>query len=440
MRIIRGFQESKKLLAREVPEYGCYRSLVGLAKGMMKVSPEEKVVSKIIREVRVRGDEALFEYTKKFDGVEISTLELDRHEIVDAYKMVDENLVSALRLAAKRIEKFHSMCKKRLSASFLKAGLGRLIRPLDRVGIYIPGGTAPYPSTVLMAAIPARVAGVREIVIATPPNSNGGVHPLILVAADIAGVSRVFRVGGAQAIAALAFGTESVAKVDKICGPGNIFVVLAKRMVFGAVAVDNLAGPSEIVILADDTADPTLCAADLIAQAEHDVHAFTAVITTSSKLARMVSIETRRQLKQLERKAIASKSITRCVIAVVDSLDEAIELVNLCAPEHVSLMVSEASAYVDKIRNAGCIFVGSQSPVALGDYIAGPSHVLPTGGSARFSSPLSVEDFLKTTNIISLGDSSSKRLAKAAMVIAEAEGMFGHAKAVGMRIHSRYRG
>ncbi len=288
----------------------------------------------------------------------------------------------------------------------------------------MPGGSAAYPSTVLMTAIPARVAGVKEIFVVTPPKKNGVIPPPTLVAADIAGVNRIFKIGGAQAIAALAFGTESVPKVDKICGPGNVFVVTAKRMVYGTVDIESLAGPSEIIIVADDTADASFCAADLIAQAEHDPQASAILITTSSKLAKAVDSEIKKQLAKLERETIAAKALkSGGMIVIVNNPDEAIELVNLYAPEHVSLMLRNAGSYVQKIRNAGCIFIGGSSPVALGDYIAGPSHVLPTGGSARFSSPLGVEDFLKITNIIGLDEAAGKELGQAAITIAEAEGL-----------------
>ncbi len=433
MKLVKGFQNARKLLAREVPDYGYYVSFSGKGRRRLKKLLELQAVDEIIRSVCARGDNALFDYTRKLDRVELDSLEVSKTEISEAYEAVDKKLVSALQLAADRIRGFHSVCKEKLSVNFLSEGLGRQVSPLNKVGIYVPGGTASYPSTVLMTAIPARVAGVKEVIMATPPNKGGAVHPLTLVAADIAGVDRVFRVGGAQAIAALAFGTESVPKVDKICGPGNIFVVLAKKLVFGAVDIESLAGPSEIVIVADETADPKLCAADLLAQAEHDVQTFTALITVSSRVARDVIAEIERQLKSLERRSVASESISRCVIAVVNSMDEAIELVNLCAPEHVSLMIKGAASYVDKIHSAGCIFVGD-CPAALGDYVAGPSHVLPTGGSARFSSPLGVEGFLKITNIVALGSDISKRLSEAAIAIAEAEGLSGHAKAIRMRL------
>jgi histidinol dehydrogenase len=303
----------------------------------------------------------------------------------------------------------------------------------------VPGGTAAYPSTVLMTAIPARVAGVKEIIVVTPPKKDGTIPPATLVAADIAGVNRIFKIGGAQAIAALAFGTESVPKVGKICGPGNAFVVAAKKMVYGTADIESLPGPSEIVIVADDTANASFCAADLIAQAEHDPMASAILITTSSKLAKNVNDEvtTNLMVEKLDRRHIAAEALkAQGMIVIVDNLNEAIELVNLYAPEHVSLMLRRAAGYIQKIRHAGCIFVGGSSPVALGDYIAGPSHVLPTGGSARFSSPLGVEDFLKVTNIIALNEAAEKELGPAAITIAEAEGLKGHAQAINMRLQS----
>jgi len=313
--------------------------------------------------------------------------------------------------------------------------VGRQISPLNRVGIYVPGGTAAYPSTVLMTAIPARVAGVKEIIVVTPPRKDGTITPAILVATDISGVNRTFKIGGAQAIAALAFGTESVPKVDKICGPGNIFVVTAKKMVYGTVGIENLPGPSEIIIVADDTANASFCAADLLAQAEHDPQASAILITASSKLAKDIDSEIKKQLAELERQPIAAEAIrSQGMIITVNNLNEAIELVNLYAPEHVSLMLRNAASYIQKIRHAGCIFIGSGSPVALGDYIAGPSHVLPTGGSARFSSPLGVEDFLKVTNVIAIDEATGRELGQAAMTIAEAEGLKGHAQAIRIRL------
>ena len=435
MKIVQGFQKAKPLLTREVPYYGLWLSSKPKTRTRRKEDSAEAAVKRILAEVRAKGDKALFAYTRKLDGVELSSLEVSKSEISDAYKKVDQKLVVALNLAAARIEQFHLLCKQRLEPGFLIQGLGRLIRPLNKVGIYVPGGSAAYPSTVLMTAIPARVAGVKEIFVATPPKKNGTVPPSTLVAAEIAGVDRIFKIGGAQAIAALAFGTESIPKVDKICGPGNVFVVTAKRMVYGTVDVESLPGPSEIIIVADDTADASFCAADLIAQAEHDAQASAILITTSSKLAKAVDGDIKKQLAKLARKTIASEALkSNGITVIVNNFDEAIELVNLYAPEHVSLMLSNAGSWAQKIRNAGCIFIGGSSPVALGDYIAGPSHVLPTGGSARFSSPLGVEDFLKVTNIISLEEAAGKELGQAAITIAEAEGLEGHAQAIKIRL------
>jgi histidinol dehydrogenase len=420
MKIIKGFQKAKPLLTREVPEYG---------------AAPEATVKRIVAEVRAKGDKALITYTRKLDGVKLKSLEVSESEISDAYKKVDDKLLAALKLAADRIEQFYLLCKQRLEPGFLIQGLGRLIKPLNRVGIYVPGGNAVYPSTVLMTAIPARVAGVKEIFVVTPPKKNGTIPPPTLVAADIARVNGIFKVGGAQAIAALAFGTESIPKVDKICGPGNVFVVAAKRMVYGMVDIESLPGPSEVIIVADDTADASFCAADLIAQAEHDRQASAILITNSPKLAKAVDGEIKKQLAKLERKTIVAQALkSGGMIAVVNNPEEAIELVNLFAPEHVSLMLRNAGKYVAKIKNAGCIFIGGSSPVALGDYVAGPSHVLPTGGSARFSSPLGIEDFLKTTNVIGLDEAAIKELGQAAITIAEAEGLEGHAQAIRLRL------
>jgi histidinol dehydrogenase len=437
MRIVKGFQKAKPLLARKVPSYGLPTSPKPAAETRGKGPSPEETVKSILAEVWAKGDRALFSYTKKLDGAKLSSLEVSKTEISDAYEKVDKKLVPSLKLAANRIKRFHSMCKQRLESSFLSQGLGRQISPLNRVGIYVPGGTAAYPSTVLMTAIPARVAGVKEIIVVTPPRKDGTIPPATLVAADIAGVNRIFKIGGAQAIAALTFGTESVPNVDKICGPGNVFVVTAKKMAYGTVGIESLPGPSEIIIVADATANASFCAADLIAQAEHDPQASAILITTSPKLAEDIESEIKKQLAKLERQPVAAEAIkSQGIIIIVNNLDEAIELVNLYAPEHVSMMLRNAASYIHKIRNAGCIFIGSGSPVALGDYIAGPSHVLPTGGSARFSSPLGVEDFLKVTNIIALDEAAGKELGQAAITIAEAEGLKGHAQAIRIRLQN----
>lgn len=437
MKRIKGFRQAKPLLTREGPSASSLPSPWLEDKTRKDDLSVDQIVGRIIADVRANGDRALLSYTEKLDRVRLSSLSVTRREIAAAYGKVDEKLASALELAANRIDKFHSVCKQRLESSFLSHGLGRQVSPLQRVGIYVPGGTAAYPSSLLMTAIPARVAGVKEIIVATPPQQDGTIWAPTLVAADIAKVDRLFKIGGAQAIAALAFGTETVPKVDKICGPGNVFVVTAKRMVYGIVDIESLPGPSEVIVVADDTADASFCAADLIAQAEHDPLASAILITTSSKLADNVDNEIKLQLGRLERRTVAAEAMSsRGMIVTVDSPDDAIELVNLYAPEHVSLMIRNATAYVERIRNAGCIFVGGSSPVALGDYVAGPSHVLPTGGSARFSSPLSVEDFLKTANIVALNEQDARDLGQAAITIAEAEGLKGHAHAIRIRLQT----
>jgi histidinol dehydrogenase len=425
MRIIRDLEAAKSLLLE--------RAQVELA------GEAYETVQQILGEVRARGDSALFDYTREIDGVELARLEVTREEIAQSRNVVGKELVSALELAAERVRSFHVAQKRSLGLEFVEGGLGFLVRPLERVGIYVPGGKASYPSTVLMTAIPARVAGVDEVVVATPPAPDGTVPASTLVAADIAKVDRVFKVGGAQAVAAMAYGTESVPRVDKICGPGNVFVTLAKKQVYGIVGIDGLHGPTETVILADDSASPVLCAADLLAQAEHDEMASAILITTSPRLAGEVNEEVERQLAQLERQAIARQSLERNgVIVVVDNIDEAIELVNLYAPEHLCLAMRDARSYLDRIRHAGGIFI--ESPEALGDYTAGPSHVMPTGRTARFGSPLSVLDFLKVSILVDLDDEALKALGPAAATIARAEGLTAHALSVKRRLEDLERG
>jgi histidinol dehydrogenase len=435
MRTIKGFEKAKLLLTRTVPlDYSPVSEPKGVKKGS-KTGSVEQIVRDIIADVQTRGDKALFDYTRQLDKVSLSSLEVSKEEITEAYNKIDKKLVAALKLAAGRIREFHIGCKQKLETSFLTDGVGRQVRPLDRVGIYVPGGTAAYPSTVLMTAIPAKTAGVKEIIMVTPPKKDGAIPAPTLVAADIAGVNRIFKVGGAQAVAALAYGTASVPKVDKICGPGNIFVAMAKKMVFGVADIDGIQGPSEVIVVADDSANASFCAADLIAQAEHDALASAILITTSAELATRVSREIEKQLSQLGRQQIAREAISsRGMIVLVDNLDEAIELINRYAPEHLLIMVRKARNYVKKIKNAGCIFINETSPVVLGDYIAGPSHVLPTGGTARFSSPLGYDDFLKVTSIVALSRSKQNLLGKAAITIAEAEGLYGHAQAMKLRL------
>jgi histidinol dehydrogenase len=392
------------------------------------------VVRQIVDEVREKGDAALIDLTMKIDGIKLPSLEISKKQIASAYQEVDKELVSALELAAERIGSFHKAQKSNIWRELAGADSSQLIRPLERIGIYIPGGTASYPSTVLMTVIPAKIAGVKEVILVTPPISVGTVPPATLVAADIAEVDRVFCIGGAQAIAALAFGTESIPGVDKICGPGNIFVVLAKKLVYGAVNIDGLQGPSEVLIIADETANFDYCAADLLAQAEHDPLAATILITTSQRFAEAVNSRVVQQLEELSRRDIAAESLDRGMIVIVTNIEEAIDLANLYAPEHLCLIIENAASYIDSISNAGCIFVGQDSAVVLGDYVAGPSHVLPTGGTARFSSPLNVSDFIKLINVVAVDKAGLKKLGSAALVIAKAEGFDAHARAIEKRL------
>ncbi len=418
MKTIEGFEAAKAALSR-------------LSSTELYQNDLEPKVRQIIDEVRRRGDAALLEYTEKFDGVKLSSLEVSKQQIISAYGEMDKGLVSALKLAAKRIGAYHQKQKRGLA----KAGLSHLIRPLERIGVHTPGFAAPLPSSLLMTVIPARVAGVKEVMLVTPPRKQEGVSPLTLVAADIAQVDRVFSVGGAQAIAALAFGTESIPRVDKICGPGNIYVILAKKLLYGVVGIDGLPGPSEVLIIADETTNPAYCAADLLAQAEHDPLASAILITNSRRLADMVAQEVKQQLNGLKRQAIAAESLEkRGMIAVVANLDEAIELANLYAPEHLCLMVKDADAYIKQVSNAGCIVIGDKATVILSDYVLGPSHVLPTGATARFGSPLNILDFIKLTSLAEVDEASLRQLGKAAATIARAEGLEAHARAVEKRL------
>ena len=440
MIVIEGFEPAKSILSRQVPveSYPLSTALGQRIKELFGTDDPESAVRQIINQVRNRGDAALIEYTLRIDGVKLGSLEVSKEQIAGAYQKVDPELVSALKLAADQVRSFYLNQKRHIwSSGSSRLNSTQLIRPLERIGAYVPGGTASYPSTVLMTAIPARVAGVSEVILVTPPREQGTVPPLTLVAADIAEVDRIFSVGGAQAIAALAFGTESIPRVDKICGPGNIFVVLAKKLVYGVVDIDGLQGPSEVLIIADKTANPKYCAADLLAQAEHDPLASTILITTSRRLADEVNQEVEQQLKGLERQAIATECLeNRGMIIVVANVDEAIELANLYAPEHLCLMVEKADTYIDKVSNAGCVFIGENSTVVLGDYVAGPSHVLPTGGTARFSSPLNISDFIKFINLVAIDEADLKQLGQAAVTIARAEGLEAHARAVEKRLET----
>jgi histidinol dehydrogenase len=410
-----------------------------MQEGIRRVFGEDlsahEVVDRILADVQRDGDAAVLRYTEAIDGDAPAALEVPREWWDAAFESIAPELQEALTLSAEQIAAFH---RKQLRTSWLdysdEGALGQIVRPLDRVGVYAPGGTAVYPSSLLMTAVPAKVAGVEEVVVCSPPH-NGAVSPLILAAAKVAGVDRVFQVGGAQAIAAMAYGTESIPHVDKILGPGNIFVVLAKQKVYGAVAIDALPGPTETLLVADESADPVLAAADMLAQAEHDVMATAILITTSADLGRRVEGELKRQLSELERHEIAGASLERNgIIAVVPNVESAIELANAYAPEHLCLLLKDPWAAVPMVRHAGGIFVGEHSPEALGDYTAGPSHVMPTGGTARFFSPLHTGDFTKVINVAAANRRALHRLGPATIALARAEGLTAHAKAIERRL------
>lgn len=396
----------------------------------------EQVVTRIIADVRWGGDDALRHYTREIDGVELDSLEVTPDEIDDAYRVIPSETIAALEFAADRIRRFHEKQNFDSWIDFqLEGALGQIVRPLERVGLYAPGGTASYPSSLLMTAVPARVAGVAELIVCAPPERDGCIAPVTAVAARIAGADRVFKLGGAQAIAALAFGTASVPKVDKIFGPGNIFVVLAKRQVYGEVAIDALPGPTETLLVADDSADPTLCAADMLAQAEHDAMASAILVTTSVALAERVSAELSRQVALLSRESTARQSLkSNGAIVVVPSIDDAFDLANDYAPEHLCLLTADPWSQIALVKHAGSIFVGEHSSEVLGDYTAGPSHVMPTGRTARFSSPVNVSDFVKIISVIGLNERGLRSAGPAAIEIARAEGLTAHAAAVEQRL------
>ena len=404
-----------------------------------RVVPEVDVsgiVSDIIADVRTNGDAALLKYTEKFDKAKLDTLLVSREEIEEAVTSVPQEFLEILKKAAINIRKFHS---RQVRNSFIindENGIvtGQKIIPVDRAGLYVPGGTAAYPSTVLMDSIPAKIAGVPEIVMVTPPSADGKVNPVILAAAQIAGVDKIFKVGGAQAIAALAYGTESVPKVDKIVGPGNAFVAEAKKQVFGMVSIDMIAGPSEILVVADGTNNPAHIAADLLSQAEHDKLASAVLVTDCEEFAKKVSDEIERQLPLLEREEIARASIdNNGKIIVSEDIPSAIEIANEIAPEHLELCLDNPFDYLDMIRHAGSIFMGKNCPEALGDYFAGPNHTLPTSGTAKFSSPLSVDDFIKKTQYTYYTKEALARVAKDVGYFAEKEGLTAHARSATIR-------
>ena len=397
------------------------------------------IVTDIIENVKQKGDRALLEYCERFDKAKLSSLEVSADEIEEAFSLVEPRFIEIIEKAAENIRKFH---KSQVRNSFIineQDGIvtGQKVTPIEKVGLYVPGGTAAYPSTVLMDSIPAKIAGCKEICITTPPSSDGKVNPVILAAAKIAGVDRIFKVGGAQAVAALAYGTETVPKVDKIVGPGNAFVAEAKRQVFGRVSIDMIAGPSEILVIADSKSDARFVAADLLSQAEHDKMASAVLVTDSMDLANKVNEEIEKQLKLLPREEIARVSIdNNGKIIVAENIADVIDVANEIAPEHLELCVDNPFDYLDKIKNAGSIFMGRYCPEALGDYFAGPNHTLPTSGTARFSSPLSVDDFVKKSQYTYYTKDALKKVAEDVAFFAEKEGLSAHARSATVRFES----
>lgn len=439
MKIVRGAEEGRRALLQRQPlgetelPAAIREKNARIFGGDLSV---EQQVRRIIDDVRREGDAAVSRYTKAFTGADVTSFEVERPEIEAAYGHVATDLVASLREAAQRIEAYHRRQREHSSRSFSDDGIGMQVRAIERVGMYVPTSPgAVYPSSVLMTAIPAKVAGVSDLIMMSPAGPDGRVDPLKLVAADIAGVDRVFAAGGAEAIAALAHGTQTIPRVDKIVGPGNLFVTVAKREVFGSVGIDALYGPSETIVIADESADPMLAAADLLAQAEHDELATPILLTTSESVAEAVGREVERQLRLLERERIARASFEAHGGAViVDSIAEAIDLASEYAPEHLCLLVKDAASVAATVRNAGGIFVGDDAPESLGDYTAGPSHVMPTAGAARYASPLGVHDFLKVTSVVAVNMEQLRRAGPAAAKIARAEGFTAHARSIELRL------
>lgn len=427
MRIIKLEEETKKniledLLKRSPNSYGEFESRV----------------TDIVNNVKAKGDEALFEYTEKFDGVKLSAdcIKVTEEEVKEAYEQVSEELLAIIRKALKNIESYHAKQRQQswFDATPMGTILGQKVTPLEKVGVYVPGGKAVYPSSVLMNIMPAKVAGVDRIIMTTPPGKDGKVCATTLVAATEAGATEVYKVGGAQAIAALAYGTESIPKVDKIVGPGNIYVALAKKAVYGHVSIDSIAGPSEILVIADETANPRFVAADLLSQAEHDEMASAILITTSQELAEKVSVEVDKFTAELSRKEIIQKSLDNYgYILVADTMKEVIAAANDIASEHLEIQTKDPYNVMTKIRNAGAIFIGEYSSEPLGDYFAGPNHVLPTNGTAKFFSPLSVDDFIKKSSIISYSKEALEPIHQDIIKFAEAEQLTAHANSIKVR-------
>jgi histidinol dehydrogenase len=440
-RLIDDVDEARRLLSRRC---GFEETKLSpkMQDGIRRVFGEDlsadETVARILEDVRQEGDAAVREYSLAFQGKLPANLEVPRSAWQRALEALDPELQDALRLSAGQIEAFH---RKQLRTSWMdysaEGALGQVVRPLERVGIYTPGGTAVYPSSLLMTAIPARVAGVNEIIVCSPSGPDGKVSPLVLAAAEVANVDRLFAVGGAQAIGAMAYGTETIPHVDKILGPGNIFVVLAKQRVYGIVDIDQLPGPTETLLVADESANPTLAAADMLAQAEHDPMATAILITSSPMLAHAVLDELPGQLAELERAEIAGQSLAaNGLIVITPDTETAINLANAYAPEHLCLLLNDPWSVVPQVRNAGGIFIGEDSPEAIGDYTAGPSHVMPTGGTARFSSPINVAEFTKVISVAALNHTALRRLGPATARFARAEGLTAHARAVERRLEA----
>ena len=443
LNLVHGLAEAEGVLARldpldldSLPESVLERTRQAFGDD---VTPEQSVVN-MLRDVRREGDAAIRRYARLLDGTDLTEFRIDDKELSEARAGISPQLEAALQLAAQRIREFHQATLPRNWVD-LEQGLGEMVRPLQRVGLYAPGGTAAYPSTVLMTAIPARVAGVKEIILTTPRRGDEPLNPAVMAAAQIAGVDAVYQVGGVPAIAAMAYGTESIAKVDKICGPGNIFVAYAKKLVQGQVDIDGIFGPTETIVIADETAQPGFCAADLIAQAEHDPLSTAILVTNSRRLVEQVELELEQRLATLERGDLARSALERQGrIVLVDTLTEAVELANRIAPEHLCMMVSDPWAWAGQVKNAGGLFLGEFSPEVMGDYIAGPSHVMPTGGTARFNSALSVHHFMRTMPVVGLSPQTFQDLGAAAVEIAHAEGLTGHSGAIEVRLESLKNG
>lgn len=436
MRIVSGVEAARKALSKgrrldlaSVPD-----SFLDTTERVFgeRLSPPD-TVSRIIGDVREGGDRAVRELNRALDGVDGKCLEVGASDLDASADLVDPRILEAFTHAAQRVRRFHEAAKPRDWMDFT-AGYGSITRACESVGVYVPGGSVPLPSTVLMTAIPAKVAGVSQVILCSPGGPNGLPDPTVMAAAKIAEVDRVFAIGGAQAVAAMAYGTETVPSVDMVCGPGNVFVTLAKKQVYGDVGIDGLYGPTETLIVADQTANPTLCAADLLAQAEHDPMARPVLLCTSESLAEDVSREVDSRLERLERGSVARASVEgQGCIAVIPDLEQAMEVANWFAPEHMCLSVEDPWTWVGSVRNAGALFLGDFSHEVLGDYVAGPSHVMPTSGTARFNSGVGVHTFLKTTPIIALGDEESIALSDAAAIMARAEGLTAHAEAAEIR-------